>query len=84
MASYPSAQLLGGQLSLYFAHHQQNDKDYDHEAEAAAWPVTPASAMAPTGQRADQQEYENNKKNGADAHNSILDFVFRFTALVVA
>lgn len=56
------------------AHQQQDDQDKDNQPEAPAGAVTPAPAVPPGGQGADQHQNQNDQQDERDGHwnNSLL------------
>src|SRR2546426_2391636 len=53
---------------------QDDDDDYDHP-DNAAWTVTPASAVRPRWQDANQDQNQDDQQNCAQAHELLPDLV---------
>jgi hypothetical protein len=60
--------------------YQQNDQNSPDDAR---WPVTPASGVREYRQTANEQQYQDDDKNGADAHDEFLlgEWLLQFTHL---
>src|SRR3954452_6180838 len=54
------------------AHQQEDDEDHDEQADASTRPIAPVPAVTPGGQRADQDQDQDDQQNGAEAHDGAL------------
>lgn len=50
------------------AHHQEHDHDHQHQPQAAAGHVAPAAAVRPGGQRADENQQQDDQQDHSDGH----------------
>jgi hypothetical protein len=53
---------------LNSSHNKQNDHNQEDEADTARGVITPATAIRPSGQRADQDNYKDDQENCSYAH----------------
>jgi hypothetical protein len=63
---------LSSENGLETAHQQENDDDQQDNPKDTAGTITPASAMGPCRNDANQDQNEQNKKNGPNAHDVAL------------
>lgn len=60
------------------ARQDKNQQDHDHNAKAAAGPVSPVGAVAPGWQGAEQHENKNDKQDGSEHGIDLQECGLRF------